>query len=304
MNETVYINPAGSNPLTPDKRDYSHTKWVQTFGSVMTTFPASLGRTRLPVKDQKFSDFCTGYSSSTAGEYMDGRVYSPEWQFAYNKREMGGDYRSFGADPRATLKTAKRYGFLPQECTTLNIDNRDRDFLAQYQNWSQTFEPIALKNCTTAYLKVDDRPDTDIFDDVRVALMNGYKRNEVVIAFGIWYYQWDSKGFVLDTTHNGQYFYHAYTFIDWITVNGVPYLVAHMSNGKGMGDNGFLYFSREIINRDFARPETGLYIYKKLSKEELEAAKSQTILGYLQMIFNLTLQIIGLKQLKNMLGIR
>jgi len=292
MNETVYINPAGSGPLKKDRRDFSHTKWVQTFGSVMTSFPASLGRDRLPIKDQGFSDFCTGFASATAGEYMDGKVYSPEWQFAYNKREMGGDYRSFGAEPRATLKAAKRYGFLPQETTTLSLANKDRDFLAQYQNWSSTYEPVAAKNCTTAYLKVDDRPESDI-------------RNEVVIAFGIWYYQWDEKGFVLNTDPGDKFFYHAYTFIDWITVDGIPYLVAHMSNGEGMGDKGFLYFPREVINRDFARPETGLYIYKKLSKEEIAAAKNtNTIAGLLQAIWNITLEIIGLKQLRNMLGIR
>jgi len=49
-------------------------------------------------------------------------------------------------------------------------------------------------------------------------------------------------------------------------INGEPYLIAQQSLGKKEGDNGLLYFSRKVINRDF---KYGAFIIEILNMELL-----------------------------------
>jgi hypothetical protein len=42
----------------------------------------------------------------------------------------------------------------------------------------------------------------------------------------------------------------------WKTINGTPYLTGKLWQGKNIGDNGWLYFDRDFINRLPARLRT------------------------------------------------
>jgi hypothetical protein len=76
--------------------------------------------------------------------------------------------------------------------------------------------------------------------------------------------------------------YHAYLFIDWCEIGGKLYLVAQNSAGTLMGDNGFLYFPREVVNREFAKWGTALKILKPLTPEQIALAKGETPAGRIQ----------------------
>ena len=74
--------------------------------------------------------------------------------------------------------------------------------------------------------------------------------------------------------------WHAHLFIDWCILGGTEYLVAQNSYGTDAGDKGFLYFPREVVNREFAMWGSALKIPTgALTKEQIELAKQETTLG-------------------------
>lgn len=103
-------------------------------------------------------------------------------------------------------------------------------------------------------------------------------------AFGRWFSEWTDPAKDIVPTHYDNFVgWHAYLFIDWCIIDGIEYLIAQNSYGPDAGDNGFLYFPREVVNREFALRGTALKIPTgALTKEQIELAKQETIAGRIQ----------------------
>lgn len=261
---------SGVLPITHDRsRDWSHKT---RFGSVSPVkLPDTLGIHRMLVEDQDepvITQFCTGYGTSKAAGYHYGIDMSPEWQVG-----KIGEYNSVpimnGTDPKTAMEAAVLNGFLPKSKALYTLMNKGPEFIADWRNWNASLDPLARGFSPTGYYAVSDEP-TDIFDDVRSALYKAKQANDwwPVMAFGKWYSDWNrqaNQGSYVISENAGTYSLHNYIFIDWITVQNMPYLVAHLSEGTDWGDRGFCYFSRESVNaawKDMYNTGTGLYIFR------------------------------------------
>ena len=114
----------------------------------------------------------------------------------------------------------------------------------------------------------------------------------VVQAFSAWYAEWSNPlrataagalvAGIVPADYQAFAGYHAYLFIDWCEIGGELFLVAQNSAGPLLGDNGFLYFSREIVNREFAKWGSALKILKPMNAQQIALAKEESTAGYIQ----------------------
>lgn len=261
---------SGVLPISHDRsKDWSHQS---RFGSANpATLPATLGIHRMLVEDQDepvITQFCTAYGTSKAGGYHFGIDMSPEWQVG-----KIGEYNSVpimnGTDPKTAMEAAVLNGFLPKSKALYTLKNKGAAFIADWRNWSDMLDPLARGYAPTGYYAVSDEA-TDIFDDIRGALYKAKQANDwwPVMAFGKWFFSWNHQANTSGATitqNDGAYSMHNYVFIDWITLQNVPYLVAHLSEGEDWGDRGFCYFSRAAVNdawKDMYSVGAGLYIFR------------------------------------------
>jgi hypothetical protein len=267
---------SGCLPLTRDPKDFTHTA---LFGAATPTeFPKSLNRERRAVKNQGSSLSCTAQAVAAASEYQENLPFSAAWQWAQICKALG-TYVPSGADPRTAMETARRLGSLPLHRARYAFPNDDAQVIGNWDNWGPELFVDAEPFRKAAYVRIDNNPVFDTFDDIRYALLQGRDRNEVVLAFGTWYHEW-AQPFV-PASYESFAGYHAYLFIDWIEKAGTPYLVAQNSYGETLADQGFHYFPRGVINREFSKWGTGLYIFKDLTPEMIAAAKDIGPLGEL-----------------------
>jgi hypothetical protein len=54
------------------------------------------------------------------------------------------------------------------------------------------------------------------------------------------------------------------------------------SAGPVLGDKGFLYFPREVVNREFAKWGSALKILKPMTAEQIALAKEESTAGLIQ----------------------
>ncbi len=274
---------SGCLPLSPDRRDdnFSHSRF---FGAVSPTqLPKTLGRKPLKIVNQGQTQFCTAAGTSSASEYQEGIPLSFEFQVAAISRMSGYPITS-GADPRMALKAAVAYGSLAETLSNLHLDTNSPEVIANYQAWPEQAWRNAQKHLKAAFFKVDG--PYDAFDAIRVALWQGATDNSVVIAFGKWFSEWSQPVPSFPRNLTG---YHCFVFIDFVTINGIEYLVAQNSYGDDFGDHGLQYFSRDTINeawKDVGNDGTGLYIFRDANPNDIQTLKDQQ-LSLLQILLDI-----------------
>ena len=244
----------------PDHRDRSYPR---TFGSVRS-FPDSFNTDAgLTMPDQNADGLpmgCTGYTQSELCGDEDKTVYDPK--YTYDKSLfMEGQKEGAGiADMRDSLKSTIIYGVMPKGCTDVN-------------------EPY--KHRRGAYYNVFDETGMDWFDDIRSALMlNDYARS--VSTATPWYLEWNAQANGTGVVSMGTQIvsWHNWKISGWKTINGVPYLVGKTWQGKNVGDNGWMYFPREVINAVMNIKGTGAYTLAPADAANVQNIK-MTILDYI-----------------------
>ena len=118
------------------------------------------------------------------------------------------------------------------------------------------------------------------------------EKARVVQAFSAWYAEWSNPlrttpagtliAGIVPTDYQAFAGYRAYLFIDWSEIGGELFLVAQNSAGPLLGDKGFLYFPREIVNREFAKWGSALMILKPMTVQQIALAKEESTAGYIQ----------------------
>lgn len=238
----------GLLPTPEDNRDFS---LAGVFGSVS---PASVPigdffvGTPLKIKNQHSSDLCTAFSACTVSEYQEGVELNPEFFFAMLKRQRG-EFTEWGGDLRSGCKAAQKIGFIEQTEAPFTLEDKERNFIANWNNWPVALQGLAQKHVKKSFFVVDGPNDT--FDNIRVALWQNRALKRAVYTGCLWRPGWTNapKGIIPNRLIAGG-FGHAFTIDGVKYFSGAPYLRIVNSAGDGVGDNGFYYMSREVANRE------------------------------------------------------
>ena len=253
----------GLTPTPEDKRDIQ-------FGALYTlpkleALPQAFRIPVLGIKDQKNSDLCTAFAGTLASEVQEDTVFSPEYQFAKTKQILG-EHEEWGADLRSMLKSLTKYGSLPLNKVPqeLRYDGNNRYFIANWANWDPLYDTIAAKFRKGSYLKVSG--GYDLFDNIRATIYANRKEERLAITGAIWKHGWTTApdGVIEDKEYGGQGFGHAFCFDGWEYFRGEPYLAAPLSNGEGIGNKGYYFLPRGLVNRELI---WGAYTLKDIDPE-------------------------------------
>lgn len=248
----------------------------QAFGSAVPSFPESLDRPKRTPLDQEDTDFCTAYGEATSNGYEQEKDFSGEWQTQAEGKYLGSPITD-GADPYPSMQAVSVYGSLPAGLSPFSLAGKGATFIANWINW-----PVSLEGTAEGYRTklipyyVDGSNDT--FDNIRNALYQAYLSNEkgVVKTFGFWFAGFNvaandpSKHGIMPcpAVNEQPVSRHRWTFVDWKTIQGTPYLVGALTQGEGFGDGGICYFDRLTVNQIFANSSSdglGLYINRVAS---------------------------------------
>lgn len=269
----------GLLPLKKDPRDDKFSK-IAFAAPALPVFPQTYRLEELfPVKNQTSSLSCTKQTTAAVSEYQDGVELSPAWGWAQVCKKVG-NYIPAGAEPRVAMGITCELGELPQreilKRALYSFEQHDPQTIGNWNNWPD-LRDAAEPYRKAAYIKV--RKVGDWFDSIRFALWDGREQKQAVMAFGTWLSNWNGGWIPLEEA--ALVGYHAYAFVGWTHKDGTPYLIAKNSYGSEWGDGGFQYFPREVINREFLKWGTGLYVFRDLTPEQIAEAKKETPMGKL-----------------------
>lgn len=219
----------------------------------------------LIIKDQFDSDLCTAFSVTAISEDQEGVELSPEFMFMLSKR-MEGDYRKWGMDLQTPCHVAVKSGFLEQSRSPFTLASDGRDKVANPENWEsyKGLEIFAKKHLKHSYFEVDG--DYDTFDNIRAAMWQHRAEKRSIMAGCMWRSAWTyaEKG-VISKDYGKGLFGHAFKLYGQKIIDGELYIMAQLSNGTDIGDEGIFYFPREVVNKEFT---WGLFMFKDMPPEE------------------------------------
>lgn len=261
----MQIKTGGLQQLPKDDRDFSRTRVLGGFAKIPSLPPSFIVGTPLDIKDQRESDCCTCYASSACIQHTEGIILDPLYLFALAK-DMSGDIAAFGLDLRVVCKAACQFGLIEQSISPFTLD-KGRDFIATLANWPD-LKWAAAKHQQKSFVTVDGAFDT--FDNIRLALWNNGKGGNPVLTGAMWEGAWTyaEGAIVSEVDKNDVAGGHAFMFRGWMEIDHVPYLYAQLSNGEEMGDRGFFYFSREVVNSEC---DFGNFQFIDMPKETAQA---------------------------------
>ena len=256
----------GLQETKKDRRDFSYKK---SFGSISLSELPKEFYVSLPliIKNQRDSDMCTAYGITAVSEDQEEIILSPEYQFAKIK-EITGKIDEFGADLRSAAKSVIKFGSIKEADSPYKLGVQERDFIADWNNWNRELDNKATDYKKGSYFWIDG--SYDFFNNIRVALWLNKAEKRSVFIGAEWHAEWsDIKDGIIKTYDpKSFYFGHAFKIYGWKEINGEPYLVAQLSNGKDFGDNGKFYFHSSVINSNAFR--YGALTFKDVNQEEIK----------------------------------
>lgn len=280
----------GVQPITKDHRDYSANR---TFGVVTTVFPDSLNFDagfRFPDQNAEgLPQGCTGYTQSELCQDEDRVQYQPRFTYDKTIYMSWQNIEGLPQDIRTSIKSTIMYGVLPN--TALQ---KIAGFIAP-----DVTDTEASKHRRAAYYVLEKNEGLDWFDSIRNMLLagsaieydTGISSNRSISMVTPWYREWtrpnvpksgivkrpagfDVKaggastsviGKILDLlarlfgSSGGATPWHNWKISGWKTIDGVPYLMGKTWQGL-VGDTGWMYYSREIVNELMEIYGTGGFI--------------------------------------------
>ncbi len=258
------ITTSGVRPVSPDNRDYSHTK---TFGSIpvfLGDYDGDAGLTNPDQNAEARPNGCTGYTQSEVCADRDKRIYDPGYTYDKTRMMEGTLGQDVGCDIRDSLKSTRVYGVKAIGESDLQAFGHRRG----------------------AYYAIEPAPD--YFDGVRSALVKGHSVSMATPWYDI--FNLPRAGIIQAPSDYGQKSsYHNYKACGWKTINGTVYLKIKPWIGPQYGDNGFAYMPREVVNQLLNQTYTGAFVlddYDPNAKTVTMYNIFEVILSYLHRILN------------------
>ena len=263
--ETEKIVP-GLRPLEEDDRDYSHSVVFGALPKYELPDKDFVVSTPLGIKDQADLDFCAAYAACAVSEDQEGVLLNPEYLFMKSK-VLSGDPKNWGQDLRKVCQAIVKFGVIEQQYFPYLNRPQERDFYVDPKNWSDELYSLSYEHRKNSFFKVDGPYDT--FDNFRGTLWQNRKESRSILTGALWRGSWTKMpGGIIKAgsyEHDEKGFGHAFKIFGQATIDGVMYLVAQLSNGIDIGDNGLFYFDRETVNSEF---KFGAFTFKDMGKDE------------------------------------
>ena len=238
---------SGLRKSKKDIRDFNYTK---AFGAIDVSYlPKEFYVSQpLEIKDQQGTDFCTSFSAASVREDTEELLLDPLWLWS-QAAKIRRDYKSWGMDLRTGAKAVVK-GILEKQESPFGLD-KERDFLANWENWPEELKIKADKHKAMSYFWIDT---DNLFDNIRIALYQNKDEKRSVWTGCDFKFSWlqKEKGIIDDYDSKETSFGHAIKIYGWKEINNETYLVAQLSNGN-IGDNGLMYFNKKVINSPLFR---------------------------------------------------
>ena len=245
----------GLREKTRDQRDFA-------LGAVfnvpkLSEIPDEFSLGKPVIRDQKETDFCTGYASCLASYYQEGVPLSAEYAFAVAK---DGDVDTWGLGLRDIAKSQQKNGTIKLSDAPFDLEGTDEKFLRDIANWDVELRQKAQEHRKKSYFTTDG--PYDAFDNLRAHM---YQHKSPAIIGLLW--GWSlSQVRIKDPASGG--FGHAMCVIGWTKLDDELYLIVANSVGQKAGNDGVHYMGRDVINANIEK--YGSYMFIDLSREEAE----------------------------------
>ncbi len=239
------------------------------------------------IKDQGHTDVCTAEAGSAVSEDEEETELFPFFTFAMTRKIMNAKITDYGADLESACKAGVQYGFLSAGDAQRIYDDTLHNLYEQGGPMADTAKSLAIAHKKASYFEVDG--EHDIFDNIRVALWH-FKDEKRSVFTGIeWREAWDNgftliPGLVNSVPDGGEKYGHAIKIFGWVEAwwkedYGTPFLKAQLSNGNEIGDKGFFYLSREVVN---SQCTYGAFTFSDMTKERVQYKLGRiSLLSYL-----------------------
>lgn len=238
-----------------------------TFGAVFTLpklseLPKAFKVGRPTIKDQYVTWLCTAFGVSSASEYQEGVMLSPEYQAQKISLLSGQNIAGQGADLRMACKSAQKYGSLPIQHVPedLRLTQTNESIVADPAKWPAQLDLLALPFKKDSYLAVSG--PYDMFDNMRATMYAERAEKKAIVTGALWRGSWTGMpGGVINYVGENTGTPHCFIIFGW---DG-EYLLAHLSGGQGVGDGGVFMLHRNVVNSECTY---GAFTFEDISPEQ------------------------------------
>jgi hypothetical protein len=227
--------------------------------------------TPLKLKNQEETDICTAASSTAVSEDQEEVELDMLFQFAAGKaiqiRDEDATLESWGCDLRSMAKSYVEYGSLEQKDTPFNLKDTPRAIYADIKNYPSELLKKAEIHKKESYMFISG--PYDYFDNIRATLWKNRDLKKTMMVGTTWCPQWTGAERGIINFDGTPLFGHALKFFAVtriLDLEGEQFIEAQLSNGTDIGNYGYFYFTRSVVNKYFA-PYGGV-IFTDLPKEE------------------------------------
>jgi hypothetical protein len=242
----------------PAKHIYKEKKF-QHFAGVLEIpdFNLDSGLT-MPDQEKDGAPYeCVGYTTADILSDIFKTPLDPDFSYAAARYVAGdGPEGTQGTSFHAGLQGAIAVGALLQANAIISAAKNSEAFVSDWNNWLPSLRQAALPNAQNGLRNVLGQGDD--FDSILSALYTG----RIGVSIGSpWFEEWGYNiqgGVVQLPSIDGNYpSWHNYAAKGKKTINGIPHLIMKSWQGTRVGDNGWLYFSRETVNAALSVPGSG-----------------------------------------------
>ena len=256
----------GLKILPKDERDFKHHVVFRT-GAL--TLPTEFCLDGLTVKDQGDTDFCSAFATSTANGSQYPADLCPEYAFAKGK-EISGDPDAYGQELRTACKAHINYGCILASINPFPFETTLRSTIADWTKWNPSLDISAILYRQGSFFSVNPT-----LADIKQAI---YQQKSPVVTGMSFRQSWImAPGGVIPETYEDGGSGHAFLFKGVKIINGKEYLIAHLSNGTNIGDNGIFYFSDAVVQKEAT---FGNFVFTPLPKDSAQYYNNNKISVY------------------------
>ena len=244
------------------------------------------------IKNQGESDLCSGYAVCAVSEDQEGEELLPEYQF-FKTKEISGDPDEWGADLRSACKSAVQYGSIPNRNGLGQFKGISREQTLDPNTWPSYADEVAEFHKKRTYFDVLKGGQYDVFDNIRTALWKNRAKKCSIVTGAKWRTEWlDAPGGRIQKEYGTAGFGHAFKIFGQKKIGAEMYLVAQLSQGSEVGDNGLFYFPREVVNKEIGR--FGVFMFYDIDREKAEKIikkKEQSGDGFFSRVWSFLISI-------------